>query len=156
MVDKVEFMFALLEGSPLFEGLSEAEINGLLECAEVDDFADGQTVVEEGSLGDAIFLLCDGKLSISTCDAQGRKVELAQLDQRGAFFGEISIADPGPRSATVCASGSALLLKLPLEALDAFFAKFSNAQVVILRNIACVLARRLRDSNALVSSLSSS
>ena len=105
MVDKVEFMFALLEGSPLFEGLSEAEINGLLECAEVDDFADGQTVVEEGSLGDAIFLLCDGKLSISTCDAQGRKVELAQLDQRGAFFGEISIADPGPRSATVCASG---------------------------------------------------
>ncbi len=149
-------MFSLLEGSPLFEGLSEVEINGLLAYAEVDDFADGQIVVKEGSLGDAIFLLCDGKLSISTCDAQGREIELAQLDRRGAFFGEISIADPGPRSATVCASGSALLLKLPLAALNDFFAQFANAQVVILRNIARVLARRLRDSNALVSSLSSS
>jgi hypothetical protein len=45
---------------------------------------------------------------------------------------------------------------LSLDALNGFFAQFSDAQVVVLRNIARVLAQRLRDANALVSTISSS
>ena len=106
MFDKVEFGASFLSRSPLFNGLSDGEINGLLERAKIHQFDDGETVVEEGSQGDTIFLLADGALLVTTEDAQGRSVELAKLDQSGAFFGEIALVDPGPRSATVRSSGS--------------------------------------------------
>jgi len=80
---------------------------------------------------------------------------LAQVHSQGAFFGEIALADPGPRSATVRADGDSVLLMLSLEALEAFFGEFADAEVVILRNIARVLAQRLRESNVLVASIAS-
>ncbi len=155
MFDKVEFGASFLSRSPLFNGLSDEEINGLLERAKIHQFEDGETVVEEGSQGDTIFLLADGVLLVTTEDAQSRSVELAKLDQSGAFFGEIALVDPGPRSATVRSSGQSVLLCLSLSVLSDFFAAFTGSEAAILRNIARVLASRLRDSNALVSSLSS-
>ena len=112
-------------------------------------------MVAEGSTGDAIFLLYAGELSVYTHGENGRDIRLAQVKSRGAFFGEIALADPGPRSATVLAEGDSVLLKLSLEALEIFFGEFADAQVVILRNIANGLAQRLRDSNALVTSIAS-
>jgi CRP-like cAMP-binding protein len=156
VVESPDLREAFLSESPLFDGLGKAEIDDLVERAEIHEFTAEQIVVEEGTLGDAIFLLYDGRLSVHTRDEEGRDVELATLDRRGAFFGEISLADSGPRSATVRADSGAVLLKLSLDALNAFFAQFSDAQVVVLRNIARVLAQRLRDSNALVSTISSS
>ena len=70
---------------------------------------------------------------------------LNNLGQRGVFSCDVAIADPGSRSATV-------LLKLSLEALKNLFGEFVDAQVVILRNIARILARRLRDAKILVTS----
>jgi CRP-like cAMP-binding protein len=156
MVDSGNLRAAFLSESPLFDRLGKDEINGLMGLAEIHEFDVGQVVVEEGSMGDAIFLLYDGSLSVHTKGEKGGDIVLATLHDRGAFFGEIALADPGPRSATVRADTEAVLLKLSLEALNEFFVEFSDAQVVILRNIARVLAQRLRDSNVLVSSLSSS
>lgn len=154
MFDKVEFGASFLSRFPLFDGLNDAEIDALLERAIIHQFEDGETVVEEGSQGDTIFLLTDGVLSVSTEDEKGRSVELAKLDQSGTFFGEIVLVDPGPRSATVRSSGQTVLLGLSRSVLTDFFAVFAGSEAVILRNIARVLASRLRDSNALVSSLS--
>ena len=156
MVDRTDLREAFLSESPLFDGLGGAEINDLVERAEIHEFGPGEVVVEEGKIGQAIFLLYDGRLSVHTRDGEGRNVELATLERHGAFFGEIALADPGPRSATVLADEGAVLLKLSLDALNGFFAQFSDAQVVVLRNIARVLAQRLRDANALVSTISSS
>lgn len=142
--------------SPLFMGLEEEEIDRLVELIGVHEFKDGEAIVEEGSMGDAIFLLYSGKIAISTRDRTGGEVTLATLNERGSFFGEIALADPGPRSATVKSLGEATLLEVTLEALEAFFEEFPEARVVILRNIARVLARRLRDSNIRVASTVSS
>jgi len=145
-----DFLFA----SPLLKGLGADEINRLVELAEIQEYGGGDTVVTEGSTGDAIFLLYTGELPY-THGENGRDIRLAQVQSRGAFFGEIALADPGPRSATVLAEGDSVLLKLSLEVLETFFGEFADAQVVILRNIARVLAQRLRDSNALVTSIAS-
>ena len=146
-----DFLFA----SPLFKGLGADEINRLVELAEIQEYGGGDTVVAEGSSGDAIFLLYTGELSVYTHGENGRDIRLAQVQRRGAFFGEIALADPGPHSATVLAEGDSVLQKLSLEALETFFGEFADAQVVILRNIARVLAQRLRDSNALGTSIAS-
>ena len=144
-----------LRDSPLFRSLEGAEISRLVELSEIQEYSPGDTVVAEGSMGDAIFLLYDGELSVHTLDADGRDIMLAQVHSQGAFFGEIALADPGPRSATVRADGDSVLLMLSLEALEAFFGEFADAEVVILRNIARVLAQRLRESNVLVASIAS-
>ena len=132
-----------------------AEINRLVELSEIQEYSPGETVVVEGSMGDAIFLLYDGELSVHTLGTGGRDITLAQVNSQGAFFGEVALADPGPRSATVRADGESVLLMLSLEALEVFFGEFADAQVVILRNIARVLAQRLREFNVLVASIAS-
>lgn len=156
MTAKSDLDRRFLEDSLLFLGLEEEEIDCLIELAEFHQFGDGEVIVEEKSMGDAIFLLYEGEITISTRDSSGGEVVLATLTERGAFFGEISLVDPGPRSATVKSKGEAGLLALSLEALERFFEAFPEARVVILRNIARVLARRLRDSNVRVAATSSS
>jgi CRP-like cAMP-binding protein len=145
----------LLRDSPLFRSLEGAEIIRLVELSEIQEYSPGETVVVEGSMGDAIFLLYDGELSVRTLDNGGRDITLAQVNSQGAFFGEVAIADPGTRSAAVRAYGESVSLMLSLEALEVFWGEFANAQVVILRNIARVLAQRLRESNVLVASIAS-
>ena len=149
---KIEFFTE----SPLFTGLEKAEIDRLIELAEVQQYGPGQVIVAEGSEGDAIFLLYEGEISVSTEDKGGRPVTLATLREQGVFFGEVAMVDPGPRSATVSATTEAVLLRLSLANLEKFCGEFPDAQVHLLRNIARVLARRLRDSNVQLAVLSSS
>lgn len=156
MVDKADLDYRFLGDSPLFLGLEDSEIARLVELARIHTFGDGDAIVEEGSKGDSLFLLYSGSIAISTRDKAGSKISLATLVDRGAFLGEMSLVDPGPRSATVKAvGGEALMLELTLEALEEFFEECSEARVVILRNIARVLARRLRDTNVRVAATSS-
>ena len=155
MEAEIDARSTLLRDSPLFRSLEGAEINRLVELSEIHEYSPGEKVVVEGSMGDAIYLLYDGELSVHTLDAGGRDITLAQVNSQGAFFGEVALADPGPRSATVRADGESVLRMLSLEALEVFFGEFVDAQVVILRNIARALAQRLRESNVLVASIAS-
>lgn len=140
---------ALLRQSPLFTGLEDEEVSRLLELARVEEFSAGATIVAQGSAGDSLFLLCSGALRVCARGERGRSVTLATLAEPGAFFGEVAIVDPGPRSATVKAEADAVVLVISLEALEQFFEEFKDTRVVVLRNLARVLAQRLRQTNAL-------
>ena len=84
---------AFLRESPLFSDLGTDEINRLVELSEIQEYRTGDTIVTEGSMGDAIFLLYDGELSVHTKDEGGRDIMLAQVHSRGAFLGEVALAD---------------------------------------------------------------
>jgi CRP-like cAMP-binding protein len=152
----MEQIAALLRESPLFAGLEEKEIRRLVELSHLSRFQPGEVIVAQGSAGDSLFLLCEGALQVSAEGEKGRSIALATLDQPGAFFGEVSLVDHGPRSATVKAASSALVLKVSLEALERFFMEFEDTQVTVLRNLSKVLAQRLRHSNVVLSTISSS
>ena len=139
-----------LGDTSLFVGLAEAEMRRLLELATQRRASRDEIIVKQGSMGDSMFLLYSGTIEVLTHNAKGAEVQLAQLSERGAFLGEVSLVDPGPRSATVRAAEGAVLLELSLPQLEVFFSDFPEARVVILRNIARVLARRLRQANVLV------
>ncbi|MEW6750820.1 MAG: cyclic nucleotide-binding domain-containing protein [Candidatus Latescibacterota bacterium] len=141
-----------LANSSLLTGLEQGQVDELVELARVVRLDDGQAAVEQGTVGESIFLLHSGAIAVTTHDGGGGEVVLAVLAEPGSFFGEMALVDPGPRSATVRAQGRAVLLELSLEALERYFARHPEARVVILRNIARVLARRLRDANVRVAS----
>ena len=147
MADRAETDFGFLKSSPLFEGLGEREIDRLIEIAQVRRFEAGTVIVEQGTEGDAIYLLCEGSVAVGAPDRSGVEIELATLAERGDFFGEVGVIEPGLRSATVRAETNAVLLEITVERLVRFFDELKEAEAVVLRNIARVLARRLRDSN---------
>ncbi len=141
--------------SPLFQGLPAPSIDQLIDIAEVCRHTSGDPIVEEGTEGDAIFLLYSGEVSVSVEATKGR-VHLATLRHKGAFFGEIAVVDPGPRSATVTSETDAVLLSIRLRALEHLFEREPKAHIAILGNIARVLAQRLRDTNAQLTLFASS
>lgn len=116
------------------------------------DFEAGDTIVEQGTDGDAVYLLYEGAVAVSADNKSGEAIQLATLTEPGAFFGEAGVVDPGPRSATVRAETKAVLLEITVVHLEQFFEELKRTEAVVLRNIACVLARRLRDSNLLLGS----
>ena len=144
--------FELVKMSPLFEGLGEMEIHRLIALGSIRKYPPGEAVVEQGSPGDAIFILYDGSLSVSATRDSGDDIILTTLDKRGAFIGEVSVVDQGPRSATVTVKDTATMMELTVMGIQQFFSEFNDAEPIVLRNIAKVLARRLRDSNILLGS----
>lgn len=138
--------------SPLFEGLDETAIRRLVEVAKIREFSVGELIVEEGSDSDSVFLLYDGSVSISTTTNSGDEIRLKTLSERGAFFGEVGLVDPGPRSATVKSESTAVLLELSLAGFEEFFRDVADSERLVLRNVARVLAQRIRNSNELLAS----
>jgi pyruvate,water dikinase len=83
---------------PLFAGLDPHEIEQIARLFKLRRFAEGETVIREGSGGAAFFLIDSGEAAVSI-----RGVERATL-KAGDYFGEIALIDEGQRMATVTAS----------------------------------------------------
>ena len=141
-----------LTESPLFEGVAGEAISRLFALAKTREYAAGEIIVQEGAYGDAVFLLYEGTVAVRARGRGGEDTDLATLCERGEFFGEVGLIDPGPRSATVAAVTDAVLLELSIDGLDRFFEDFPASEATVVRNIARMLARRLRDSNLLLGS----
>ena len=62
----------------------------------------GETLFEQGDVGETLYALESGRLEVSVLSSDGRKLSLNLL-QEGALLGEIALFDPGPRTATVTA-----------------------------------------------------
>jgi CRP-like cAMP-binding protein len=77
---------------------------------EVQMFEDGETIFNEGESSSEMFVVRTGKVEISKTMG-GNAMRLAVLD-RGSFFGEMSLLEGLPRSATARAVGKVSLLVL--------------------------------------------
>lgn len=98
---------AVLAGVPLFSGLPRRALERLAGEADELTFRPGQVVVEEGLLGETLFVVLSGEGRV---ERRGRT--LARV-RPGDFFGELSALDGGPRTASVVA-------ETPLEVLRLF------------------------------------
>ena len=131
-VDKV----LALKSVELFDRIPGEDLAQIALIAEEITFDRGEVVFEEGELGDALFLLVDGSVSVRR---EGRAI--ADLGA-GECFGEMAILDSAPRSATITATTECTCLKIEREDFyDIMAEKPEIAQGVIK-----VLMRRLREA----------
>jgi CRP-like cAMP-binding protein len=88
----------VLQRVPLFADLSKQEVQQIARLFKERRFAEGETVVKEGSGGAAFFVIDSGE---ATVFIGGKQHTTLKADD---YFGEIALIDEGPRMATITAS----------------------------------------------------
>ena len=126
----------LLRGIPLFDGVPADQLLPLAHVAKRASFDQGHTIFEEDTIGDELFLVARGRVTI---EHEGR--EVANLGTRECF-GEMAILDEQPRSATARAVE-------PTECLVVKRTDFDDLLDIapgLARGVIRVLTRRLRET----------
>lgn len=97
--------------SPLFRPLSLPERRELIAKFEPLGYGENYVLISEGEIGDAMFLIKDGEVDVTTINDHGEKVKLASLGA-GTFFGEVALVSEVRRTATVKTTAFTRVLKL--------------------------------------------
>ncbi len=101
----------------LFASFSRDELLAVVRGLKLLRFDAGEIVVTEGEPGASLFIITSGRVRAFVRHASGRNVQVRELSE-GDFFGEISVLDKRPRSATVTAASPCELLELDVPTLD--------------------------------------
>src|SRR5256885_11396220 len=101
---------AILRGEPLFQCLSDDQIENLVKQSELNHFGRGERVIEEGEEGDSMFILLRGAAEVSIAK-NGSTIPVATLSS-GDCFGEMSLLTGEKRSATVRAEGDCYVMEI--------------------------------------------
>ncbi len=132
---------SVIRSAPLFSALSDEEAASLRSSMTLVKVTKGHTLFKEGEEGDRLFVVLDGKLKLGKSSPDGRE-NLQEILGPGEMFGELSLFDPGPRTATATAITDAKLLMLPHEKVLDLITSQPAVSLELLRR----LAQRLRDS----------
>jgi len=108
----------------------------------------GDVLFNEGDQGDKLYVIAEGKIKLGRTSADGRENLLAILGP-GEMFGELSLFDPGPRTATATAIAETQILGLSNEQLQ----QFLSARPHVAGTLLAALARRLRRTNESIADL---
>src|SRR5881227_2125746 len=101
---------SILRGEPLFECLSDEQLDHLIKQARLNIFGRGEPVIEEGSPGDSMFVLLRGEANVLV-SKNGSTIQVATLNS-GDCFGEMSLLTGEPRSATVRADADCYVMEI--------------------------------------------
>ena len=96
------------------------------------DFPAGSAIISEGEAASALFIIESGKVSIQRADAQG--VVLAKLGP-GDFFGETSILQEQPHSASVVAQEAVRAMRIDVAAFHGLLAENIEIAVLLMRRL---------------------
>lgn len=131
--------FDLIRRVPLFSLLSDVQAQSVADSVVKRRFRRGEIVVEQGTRSNALFILLNGRAIVSAANSRGREVTLAGL-QPGDYFGEMSLIDTGPHSATVRAELQSDMLVLARAEFTRCLAGTSRLSYAIMHG----LVQRLR------------
>ena len=138
----------------LFGALSDPALERLTNGLAQLQFAPGEVVFKEGDAAREMFVVLDGELEVLKHSRKGRDARVAILGPNDAF-GEISIIDVQPRSATVRALAPTRLLRIRTEDLDRLYRQDLKSYAIITLNVARDLSRRLRVTDGLLADFTS-
>ena len=136
----------ILAMAPLFRTLNPDEMSQIIEISKVLRVREGVTVVEEGDVASAMYVLVEGSAEVIKELPGGDVAPVATLKAPNVF-GEMALIDSHPRSATVKTTTDAVLFQINLEAFNDLRTAFQPAAFKVLRAVAPLMCERLRTIN---------
>jgi CRP/FNR family cyclic AMP-dependent transcriptional regulator len=136
----------------LFGALSDEVLEYLSAQLSVEMPPAGATIFREGEDANAMFVVISGEVEILKKSKRADEARVAVLGP-GDWFGEMSIVDIQPRSATVRALAPSRLLRLSSADLDALYRYDLRSYAIIILNLARELSRRLRVADGILAEL---
>ncbi len=132
-VEKVLF----LKGVDLFSSIPGEELSHIAQITDELEYSDEDQVIVEGDQGDAMYLIVDGTVKVHS----GPQV-FAELGVKQCF-GEMSILDSEPRSASITSLSELSVLKIQRDDFHEILAEKPEISLGIIK----VLTARLREAN---------
>jgi CRP/FNR family cyclic AMP-dependent transcriptional regulator len=132
-----------LQRVSLFQGISRREFGHLFQALVIRSYAPGEILFHEGDIGRALFILESGRVEISRKTADGGTATLAVLNP-GDYFGEMSLLDERPRSATAAAMEPVRVHLLYKTELEKLVRHVPHIGAAIMTHLGMLLAARLR------------
>lgn len=139
----------LLRNVAIFAYLDDAALAGLARLAERREFAPEAIVVGQDDPGEVLYVLVSGKVKVVLYGESGREIILSLFRTPGDFFGEMSLLDDQPRSATVIALERSTLLSLSRADFRTHLKAYPRTALGVLAE----LSRRLRRADEVIGSL---
>jgi CRP/FNR family transcriptional regulator, cyclic AMP receptor protein len=137
-----------IKAVPFFTQLNDRELDAVRAVATEKNYAKNSVVLTEGEMGDSLYMIQSGKVKVFIGDEDGREIILKILGP-GDFFGEMSMIDKQPRSASVNTIESATFLVLT----HAMFEKCVEQAPRIGNMVMRILAQRVREADRKIGTL---
>jgi len=128
-----------LKRVPLFTNLSPNDIKQVAALVEEASFSNGDTLVEQGEVGDVMFMITSGEVRVITSKDQ-KELELGRR-KAGEYVGEMALLSKEPRMATVTAVGNVHTLCIDQKSFESLLRDRPDASLAVIQ----VLCERLQE-----------
>lgn len=134
----------LLRSRPLFASFTDAQLDHLIASARRGRYGRGEAIIEQGQAGDSMFILLHGDADVQVA-AHGHSTRVAGL-RLGDCFGEMSLLNGEPRSATVLAVSDCEAMEIGKASL----AEMLQGAPELLESLSRLLARRRLENESML------
>jgi len=146
---------ATLREVGLFGALSDEMLASLAQSLPAERFSAGDVVFREGAPAHCLYVLLEGEVEVVKRSRASHEHRVAVLGPNDCF-GEMSLIDMQPRSATVRAIAPSRVLRVNSDDFDRLYRQDVKAYALVALNIARDLSRRLRVADGILADVAGS
>ena len=129
-------------GSSLFQNMKQPHLQQIQDISHLVRIEEGEYIVREGELGDDLFLILEGDVSVEKKSTSGKIQTITSLG-KGDVMGELVLFGHRERTASVRADNYLEFLVFDSSSLRELFEKEPEMGYVFMNNLASVLATRM-------------
>src|SRR5437764_1172825 len=123
-----------LKETPQFKGVKLTDLDELVALMKPESYEGGRRLFQKGDVGDRLYIVVSGTIRIYTHDSDGKEFTLSMIGP-GRVFGEFSILDQQPRSASATADGMLDVLTLSRDDFMTFLPEHPTVGLAMIRNL---------------------
>ncbi|MBX3617286.1 Crp/Fnr family transcriptional regulator [Nitrosomonas sp.] len=138
----------LLRSNELFSHLGDAELKMVAELTKIRTVPKNTLLISEGDMSDVMYLIKEGKVDVMVTNEKGEQFVLSTLKQ-GENFGELSLLDNHPRSASIITLEKSILIALHKED----FLRLIEHNHTIAKGVINYLCQRIRFVTSIAQSM---
>ena len=127
----------ILKSIELFSEISESDLLAVSMEFETVEYDVNQVIINQGDIGTTMYIVISGEVNVEINDNV-----VATLGEK-SIFGELSVFDPEPRSATIKTTEKTILFKIESEIMYDLIGRYTN----VAKGIIKILSQRIRNLN---------